>query len=228
MTKGYAYRLWYSAKLRARAKNLEFTLSREFVEKGVLSGKCAVTKLKFSKKSSSKTHRSFAASIDRIDSKLGYTDKNCQIVCWIYNRAKGNGTHKEVLILAEALVPSSSKNQARFMQAVAHNPKFAKKAGVPQSVGKDFAAADKGKSFKGGGNMAAKKPDLKKLFKGKDTKSEELKEAKAIKSGKITPMQYAKGEKMEDTKKMKCGGAVKKMARGGGIETKGKTKGKVV
>ena len=112
MTKDYAYRLWYRAKLRARVKNLEFTLSREFVEKGVLSGKCAVTKLKFSKKSSSKTHRSFAASIDRIDSKLGYTDSNCQIVCWIYNRAKGNGTHKEVLILAEALVPSSSKKQA--------------------------------------------------------------------------------------------------------------------
>lgn len=33
------------------------------------------------------------------------------------------------------------------MEAVAHNPKFAKKAGVPQSVGKDFAAADAGKSF---------------------------------------------------------------------------------
>jgi len=207
VTKRYAYRLWYSAKLRARAKNLEFTLSREFVEKGVLSGKCAVTKLKFSKKSSSKTHRSFAASIDRIDSKLGYTDSNCQIVCWIYNRAKGNGTHKEVLILAEALVPSSSKKQAQFMQAVAHNPKFAKKAGVPQSVGKDFAAADKDKTFKGGGKVA----DLKKLFKGKDTKAEELKEAKAIKSGKITPEQYAKGEDME--KGMKKGG--KCMAKGG-------------
>jgi len=29
------------------------------------------------------------------------------------------------------------------MQAVAHSAKFARKAGVPQSVGKDFAAADK-------------------------------------------------------------------------------------
>lgn len=34
------------------------------------------------------------------------------------------------------------------MEAVAHDPAFAKKAGVPQSVGKDFAAADKGKHFK--------------------------------------------------------------------------------
>ena len=29
------------------------------------------------------------------------------------------------------------------MEAVAHSPEFAKKAGVPQTVGKDFAAADK-------------------------------------------------------------------------------------
>ena len=118
------------------------------------------------------------------------------------------------------------------MEMIAHSPKMAKKAGVPQAVGKEFAAADKGKSFKSGGNMAAKKFDPKKLFKGKDTQSEELKEAKAIKSGKITPMQYAKGEKMEDTKKMKAGG---KCYRAGGfvkaadgVATKGKTKGRFV
>ena len=34
------------------------------------------------------------------------------------------------------------------MEAVAHSAKFAKKAGVPQSVGRDFAAADKGRKFK--------------------------------------------------------------------------------
>ena len=48
----------------------------------------------------------------------------------------------------------------------------------------------------------AKKP-LGKLFKGKDNYKEEVKEAKAIKSGRITPQQYARGEKMEDAKKMK-------------------------
>jgi len=48
-------------------------------------------------------------------------------------------------------VPSKTKKQANFMAAVANNPKFAKKAGVPQSVGKDFAKADKGKTFKEGG-----------------------------------------------------------------------------
>ncbi len=39
-------------------------------------------------------------------------------------------------------MPSTSDKQHRFMEAVAHSSKFAKKAGVPQSVGKDFAAAD--------------------------------------------------------------------------------------
>ena len=42
------------------------------------------------------------------------------------------------------------------MEAIAHNPSFAKKVGIPQSVGKDFSNADKGKSFSKGGDMATK------------------------------------------------------------------------
>ena len=49
------------------------------------------------------------------------------------------------------MMPSISKKQHNFMEAVAHNAAFAKKAGVPQSVGKDFSEADKGKKFRGGG-----------------------------------------------------------------------------
>ncbi len=40
-------------------------------------------------------------------------------------------------------MPSKSSAQKRFMTAVAKNPKFAKKVGVPQSVGAEFAKADK-------------------------------------------------------------------------------------
>ena len=40
-------------------------------------------------------------------------------------------------------MPSKSKKQAKFMRAVAHSRKFAKKVGVPQSVGKKFVRADK-------------------------------------------------------------------------------------
>ena len=50
-------------------------------------------------------------------------------------------------------MPSTSKKQHNFMAAVAHNPAFAKKAGVPQSVGKEFNKADKGKKFSKGGDM---------------------------------------------------------------------------
>ena len=108
-------------------------------------------------------------------------------------------------------MPSKSKAQRNFMAAAAHNPEFAKKAGIPVSVAKEFNAADKGKKFKSGGNVA----NLKKLFKGKETYGEELKEAKAIKSGKITPQQYAKGEESE--KAMKKGGCCK-MAKGGKVK----------
>jgi len=55
------------------------------------------------------------------------------------------------------MMPSTSKKQHNFMEAVAHSPAFAKKAGVPQSVGKDFSNADKGRKFsKGGDTMASK------------------------------------------------------------------------
>ena len=148
-------------------------------------------------------------------------------------------------------MPSTSAKQHRFMAAIAHSPSFAKKVGVSQSVGKDFSAADKGKTFNKGGNM--KNP--KSLFKGKESYGEEMKEAKAIKSGKITPKQYAMGEKSEKSEKpMKFakGGKVDPrmlaammaqrsapparmappapggMSKGGGIESRGKTKGTTI
>ena len=40
-------------------------------------------------------------------------------------------------------MPSTSAKQARTMAAAAHNPAFAKKVGIPQSVAKEFNAADK-------------------------------------------------------------------------------------
>lgn len=42
-------------------------------------------------------------------------------------------------------MPSKSKAQERFMAAAAHNPKFAKKAGIPQKVAKEFNDADQRK-----------------------------------------------------------------------------------
>jgi len=95
-------------------------------------------------------------------------------------------------------MPSSSKKQHDFMEAVAHNPSFAKKAGVSQSVGRDFSEADKGKKFKQGGIM-------------KHEKEHEMKQAKELR--KIAM------EEEKEAKEMKHGGHtghhVKKMAMGG-------------
>jgi hypothetical protein len=116
-----------------------------------------------------------------------------------------------VALSEERLVPSVSKKQERFMQAVAHNPAFAKKAGVPQSVGKEFT--------KSGGGMAESKKMVKK-------------EVSFMKS-KGAPKSMIKHE-MGEMKGMKKGGmaaskmgAVKTAAPSrDGVAVKGKTKGK--
>ncbi len=57
-------------------------------------------------------------------------------------------------------MPSKSSAQHNLMSAVAHNPAFAKKVGIPQKVGKEFAKADEAKKMKGGGlyeNINAKR-----------------------------------------------------------------------
>ena len=90
------------------------------------------------------------------------------------------------------------------MEAVAHNPSFAKKAGVPQSVGKDFSNADKGKTFKRGGDMAKANPFMEMIAKKKD---------------------MAKGKKEMPMKKMAKGGYTR---AADGVATKGKTKAKQI
>jgi hypothetical protein len=109
-------------------------------------------------------------------------------------------------------MPSVSKKQHNFMEAVANNPKFAKKVGVPKSIGEEFAKADKGKQFKRGGEMAESKKMVKKEV--------------SFMKAKGAPKSMVKHEMAEAG--MKKGGACKKMARGGGIEIKGKTKGAMV
>ena len=128
-------------------------------------------------------------------------------------------------------MPSSSARQHRFMTAVANNPKFAKRVGVPTSVGEDFMEADKGKKFREGGNVKMSKADLMKLGRQemkehKEELKEHSEEHKAMKK-----MGYAKGGGVESKGKTK--GKMVRMAmggmvRGGGCESKGKTRGKFV
>lgn len=114
-------------------------------------------------------------------------------------------------------MPSSSKKQADFMRAVAHSPSFAKKAGVPQSVGKDFSNADKSRKFSKGGDM--KHTDVK-MDKGMMQKAVNKHEGRLHKGQPMTKL--AKGGAAS---KM---GAVKTGSKPDGVATKGKTKGTMV
>lgn len=53
-------------------------------------------------------------------------------------------------------MPSVSKKQHNLMAAVANNPAFAKKVGIPRSVGEKFMKSDKGRKFREGGIMKKK------------------------------------------------------------------------
>ena len=143
-------------------------------------------------------------------------------------------------------MPSTSQKQHNFMAAVANNPAFAKKAGVPQSVGKEFTAADKGLKFKGG---PRERPDLQKVnlpktLHGKSElfkKGGEMKESKAMVKKEVSfmkakgaPKSMIKHEAAEMGAMKKGGKTMKKMAAGGlsgghksadGVASKGKTKG---
>ena len=62
-------------------------------------------------------------------------------------------------------MPSVSAKQKKFMDAAAHNPAFAKQAGVPVSVAKEFSGASKGMKF--GKDTNTSRPDLQKVNKPK-------------------------------------------------------------
>ena len=61
-------------------------------------------------------------------------------------------------------MPSKSPAQHKLMEAVAHNPSFAKKVGIPSKVGKEFVRADKKMADGGKVNAAGNytKPELRK------------------------------------------------------------------
>ncbi len=111
-------------------------------------------------------------------------------------------------------MPAKSAKQEKFMQAVAHNPKFAKKVGVPVTVGQEFTKS------KGGEMKESKK------MVGKEI---------AFMKKKGAPKSMVKHEMAEAG--MKKGGGVKKYAAGGlaaghksadGVASKGKTKAKQI
>lgn len=130
-------------------------------------------------------------------------------------------------------MPSVSKKQHNFMAAVAHSPEFAKKVGVPMSVGKEFNKADKGRKFAGGGEMKESKEMMKKEVafmkkKGapKSMIKHEMAEYGMKKGGIATSLKaHAAAPASKAHAGMKSGGYVR---AADGIAQKGKTKGTMV
>lgn len=139
-------------------------------------------------------------------------------------------------------MPSKSPEQAKLMRAVAHNRGFAKKVKIPQSVGQDYVKADKRKFGSGRSTKAQiNRQDTRKgkldlpfaklnkyagMAEGGDVKESKkmmMKEFSFMKK-KGAPKSMLKHE-MEEMKSK--GKKTKKYARGGGIESKGKTKGRM-
>jgi hypothetical protein len=127
----------------------------------------------------------------------------------------------------ELLMPAKSKKQERFMQAVANNPEFAKKAGVPQSVGKEFTM----KKYQAGGMSSSPR------FEGRKQRGGPLMEGRKQRGGapmtSLRPKLRPPSMEMEDD-----GGAVERgnraamreaydqetLARGSGMKMGGKVK----
>lgn len=133
-------------------------------------------------------------------------------------------------------MPSKSKAQHNLMAMVAHDPKAAKRLGIPQSVGRDYVTADKGKKFRSGGAMKERKAAARIFEKAGEKALAKHERREDEGKEKDTPAIAKKEEAV--LRKVGAPKAVREyerkehkamgMARGGGIESRGKTKGKII
>jgi hypothetical protein len=119
-----AWRLFNSAKTKAKGRKLEFNLKYNDVLRRVRTGKCAVSGIPFDHRA--KPVRGvdlpFRASLDRINNTKGYFPDNIQVVCCIYNRAKLMWGREDVLHLAMALIERDTALQEEMLRRyIAHN-----------------------------------------------------------------------------------------------------------
>lgn len=131
-------------------------------------------------------------------------------------------------------MPAISAKQKRFMDAAAHNPEFAKEAGIPVGIAQEFSKASKGQKFTTGS-----RPDLQKAGKPKTDhgKMKLFNEGGAMKNDMMQDKAMAKkaigmhekqlhGGKKSDMTKLAKGGSAS--SRADGCAVKGKTKGTMI
>jgi len=96
------------AKQRIKGKNLDYDLDREWLLERLNNGSCEVTGLPLDISSGKRTP--WSVSLDRTVPEKGYTKENTKVVVWIYNAAKGEFNHRDVLALMNALKEKEDVN----------------------------------------------------------------------------------------------------------------------
>jgi len=94
-------RLFAYSKVRAKEKNLEHTITYNWLEQQTYENTCSATGLQFNY-DTTKQRNPFGPSIDRIDIKQGYTPENCRLVIWAFNAGLGHYTETDLYKVCKA------------------------------------------------------------------------------------------------------------------------------
>lgn len=110
-----ASNIYARTKARAKELGLPHNLSRQWIMWRLVDGRCEVTGIPFDLRKELATKHgmrsNFGPSVDQIEPQGGYLQTNCQLVVWCYNAAKGEGTHAEVVEMAEALAALAKRGR---------------------------------------------------------------------------------------------------------------------
>ena len=108
--------LYNAAKTRAKANNIAFSLSTEWIA-SKLTNKCEATGLSFVIKKQQDLNTSesnpYAPSIDKIDPSKGYTEDNCQMVIIAYNKFKSDYKETDILNIAKSIIEYKESKQCQ-------------------------------------------------------------------------------------------------------------------
>ena len=102
----WANQMWAFAEKGARGRQLDFTISKEWVRSKLEKGTCEITEISFDL---FYRNSPWVPSIDRIDSTLGYSEENCRMVVWAVNLAKGKWDDSVLLTISRAIVLNIDK-----------------------------------------------------------------------------------------------------------------------
>jgi hypothetical protein len=111
----WAKNLYLQTKFRSAKRGTPFHLTKDgFAELvAAANGRCVLTGIEFDQEPAAGNKRPYAASIDRIDCAIGYTDTNCRLVCVAVNLAMNRWGEEVLWRIAAGLVHAGSTSNAR-------------------------------------------------------------------------------------------------------------------